>query len=642
MRIRRPHILRRPRGHVIPTKIVCIAHETDCEVSGTEAVASTYTVAAAAIGVYRYEGGKFTRESITPYLGSDLRGKLHAMCRDGTKIWVFAPRLHQLLCGIDFFSAMDNERWYAFDGSARWREDAPANHGRTNTGYYCQETGCTILRVRRVRGGWLEAVDTHNYKVCVPTYGSDNITQQCRYIMDWSQKWIDFVSKAGLGSLQHTITGQAWYGFRQKYLQSDIMVTSHVTYTGDTYHDCDRLEWGKKCRWCQAIAMERASLYGGRCECRQLGVVRAMGLVGTEIGHYGNQVPLYGGHGPIYHLDVRSMYGSVARTLAVPIRIVDSGLEYQPTASTDWLRMVADVTLHLPEPIAPYRVRGSRIVCWPTGHVRTVLAGPELHACSAYITQVHRWVQYHCHRIFTTWADDCWRWRYNISHDPTHLMTASIKALGQVLYGRFGCRARGWHKTAAQPCSRTFDAWYQWDPIESRVVPYRSVAGRCERYYDCGETYDSCPAITAWVYAAARMRLLELIRRAGWSNVLYYDTDSLFVGEMGLDNLNDVDEMTGSGLGSLRLVDTYQSAEFCGLKHYIVDGRVVCAGYPPPQDAYAGVAWPYDHGEPLTLACAAERPPLAICRVDNRRLPRPYRHGMVHDDGRVAPWHFTL
>jgi DNA polymerase elongation subunit (family B) len=82
---------------------------------------------------------------------------------------------------------------------------------------------------------------------------------------------------------------------------------------------------------------------------------------------------------------------------------------------------------------------------------------------------------------------------------------------------------------------------------------------------------DSIPSISSTVTAHARMLLWKLIKIAGRENVLYCDTDSLFVSRSGYDNLKDW--ISPTELGKLKL-EKSGIVEIRGCKDYTFNGEV--------------------------------------------------------------------
>jgi len=106
-----------------------------------------------------------------------------------------------------------------------------------------------------------------------------------------------------------------------------------------------------------ALLLERQAHIGGRCECYRLGVI----------------------NGQVFHLDIRSAYGSIMCKHMLPVGLerwhaIDCcGESIDAECATN---MIADVTISTDEPAYPLRRDGD--VIYPVGRFRTQLCRPEL------------------------------------------------------------------------------------------------------------------------------------------------------------------------------------------------------------------------------------------------------------------------
>jgi len=85
------------------------------------------------------------------------------------------------------------------------------------------------------------------------------------------------------------------------------------------------------------------------------------------------------------------------------------------------------------------------------------------------------------------------------------------------------------------------------------------------------EASNSFVAIASFVTAYARCYLWELIEKAGEENVLYMDTDSLFVTKKGYENLKDY--LDNKELGKLKLEDVTEDLTIWGAKLYKFEAK---------------------------------------------------------------------
>ena len=101
--------------------------------------------------------------------------------------------------------------------------------------------------------------------------------------------------------------------------------------------------------------------------------------------------------------------------------------------------------------------------------------------------------------------------------------------------------------------------------------------GEWEKQGKFEEAFNSFPAISAHVTAYARMMLLSYIEQAGWNNVFYTDTDSLFVNYAGYQNL--LPEIDSKVLGKLKVEDISKTdTEIRGCKDYTFNHQIKTKG----------------------------------------------------------------
>lgn len=132
------------------------------------------------------------------------------------------------------------------------------------------------------------------------------------------------------------------------------------------------------------------------------------------------------------------------------------------------------------------------------------------------------------------------------------------------LYGKFGQRTEVWE--AIEEDAIEEDGVYKYVDTENKKVSYiRIIGGRKEMKVGREISTNSFIAISSEITANARMLLYNLILSAGKENVLYCDTDSLFVNEEGLRRLQNY---TGDDLGELKLDKYFESIYIYNLKHY--------------------------------------------------------------------------
>lgn len=382
----------------------------------------------------------------------------------------------------------------------------------------------------------LVIIDLLNYTRCTPPGGPDP-TNQAREVLELYRRWLDAWERERLGNWSLTASSLAWESWR--HVESPHRVHIH----GDGL----------------ATALERASVYGGICEARRVGPI-------TE---------------KVYGLDVRSFYPSIMSRLEVPTKLMLTGEGdiFTHYDERELYKCVAECRVVLPCGIQ-LPVRQGGVTWYASGNYWTVLAGPELQWASenGYVAEIARWSGYLCEPIFTRWVDRVLSLRADAESrgDMASIMLAKLVANG--LYGKWAQRSPTWTVDHFPPEHDRWSQWSHFDSIDTPPVTYRDVGGVTWRRTDRGEWAHSFPAITAWIASEGRLHLRHLICEAGERHVLYCDTDSLLVDQIGYDNLCCTGYYIGDEHGLLKVVGEWDSGEIYGLKHYRLGDDLTCGG----------------------------------------------------------------
>lgn len=396
----------------------------------------------------------------------------------------------------------------------------------------------TIVRLRRPGlPGRLQWVDLRNYGIdCWP----DPSTAQCRaeWVLGVMEGMVAHLRSRKWGSLKTTAGSQA----------KAVLRTAYLTHLMEVH--CDEA----------ALSLERECYVGGRCECGRIG-----------------DVP-----GPVYHLDVRSMYPHVCTLQALPAALrccgtsVPAVLEAGSKTEQGW---VAEVRVESEEPAYPDT--SARPTVYPVGRYWTVLAGPELDDAVAHgrVVEWGRWASYYLSPCLREYAREVYASRRDALVSGNKPLEQWIKRLSVSIVGKLGQSGWRWEPAPEEIPRGPWCQWARWT-LDEGPTRIRSLGWTVQRQHNSGWADDSIPAIAAWVCSAARVRLLSEIRCAGWPNVLYCDTDSLHVTKEGYERLAECGRVGEGALGHLRLVEVAPSATYHGQKHYQIGSRRVCAGEP--------------------------------------------------------------
>jgi len=366
----------------------------------------------------------------------------------------------------------------------------------------------------------------------------------------------------------------------------------------------------------QAIDLERESYKGGRVECFYL-------------GEKNNE--------NYYVLDVNSLYPSVMYNNNFPVRYVKILHQTTPENLNDYLcdrAAVARVLIETDEPA--YAIRRERTI-FPIGRFWTVLTTPELKFALArgHIKQITDCVLYEQADIFTSYVKRFYNLRNEFRSFSKGQYAELCKLLLNCLYGKFGQKADIWTKIGDCPDEpdRVEEILY---PISNKRGLLRYLLGEIFESTGQEECYNSFPAIASHVTAYARLYLWNLIKEAGQGNVLYCDTDSLIVNELGLWKLrNNIDNLR---LGGLKVEETTTRLIIYGLKDYTTETKTVIKGI--RKNAVEIRAGVYEQEKWPSFRGTLRSNDVNVYTIEKvtKTLTRKYTKGIVSFEGTVAPF----
>ena len=483
-------------------------------------------------------------------------------------------------------------------------------------GFLVAENPPNIARFRLAGlSRWVMWVDLRNYGVeCIDDREPARTVVTC--LSTAVQSISATLHTAKLGSLKTTAASQAMHGFRCSYYTGSILIHDDQT----------------------AIGIEGDSYHGGRCETRFVGVCREN----------------------LWHIDYRSLYPSVCRDCLLPEgikRVYVSGQCGESLSESDCQSSIAEVDIETDEPAYPYRrtsgkpatqpgnaAVGPHIrdyygkdIIYPVGHFRTTLAGPEL--LDAYlksrIRRLHQRVSYRMAYTLRDYAIALDQARTRAEQVGDIVSQELIKRLMVGLPGKFAQSLQMWKYVPDAAAFAPYCEWFGAD-LDGKPATYRTIAWNTFMKVYKRWSSLAVPQIAAWITSAGRMKLLEAIRCAGWENVRYYDTDSLFVTEEGYDRLNKNGFIAVGEMGKLQVKDVDSCGEFRGIKQYTFAGRHVNAAIPKGfcyTDSRNGYAW--HTASAAEQIRKGERPGCHAVLINMNQV-KEYTHGTIWPDGRVT------
>ena len=291
--------------------------------------------------------------------------------------------------------------------------------------------------------------------------------------------------------------------------------------------------------------------------------------------------------------------------------------------------------MHISTPILPAVVNG-RLV-FQTGNVRGVFTKPELEFAlkTGTLSNLSEVSFYDEELIFKDFVDFFYKSRLQFKKEGNKEFTYITKLLMNSLYGKFGQKITE-YQAVAKNSKLPDHAGTTYDTTLGRLIKYRCIDGIIEIEKGEHEANDSFVAIAASITAGARVYLGTLLEQAQWDNVLYCDTDSLFVNKIGYDNLkNRIDQ---TKLGFLKLEDVADSITIHGNKRYTFGRTVVSKGI--RKDAHQTAYNRYTQDQFQGFLGALRKGQLDGVVIDTvtKQLTDNYTKGTVLSSGRVIPF----
>lgn len=348
---------------------------------------------------------------------------------------------------------------------------------------------------------------------------------------------IKWVKDNDFGMFRYTAPSQAMSAYRHRFMEIPIFI-----------HDNKQVK-----------SLERGAYFGGRTEVFRKGDI-------DEI---------------VYQLDINSLFPSVMHGGHFPYILDRYEIREELTSilpTIDWANSVASVRITTSEPIFPMRTRSC--VIYPTGTFKTALCGKELQYAyySGYIDAIGSWSEYRTAPIFTKWVGELYKLRLRHKAEGDTLYSDFTKRLLNSLYGKWGERSPKWINVEGNFAGTPWSSWIEIDIKTGKQVTYRMFGWQCQKKVEPTETSKSFVAISAFVTAAARMRMNYLRTVAGKENVFYQGVDGLIVTMAGRDRLDDAGSLDECELGKLRLIKVTDDGEIIACADYRLGDKVIVGG----------------------------------------------------------------
>jgi len=405
--------------------------------------------------------------------------------------------------------------------------------------------------------------------------------------------WWALISERDMGGFANTLAGQALRTYRYRHLSHRVL--------------CDNND--------RALGMARAAYVGGRTECRY-------------IGHCGEST---------YLLDINSMYPHVMREHQYPtiLRSVRTFIDTDELARwCDDGCAVADVELVTDMPAYPKQWDGKLI--FPVGRFRTQLSTPEIQYAveRGHITKIYGACRYDSAPLFRSFIDEGYAWRQEYKAAGNKVGDFLVKINMNSLYGKFGQRGIVYEREYNTKDRRAL-VWEDVNAETGEITRFRQLGGLVQVQSTESESRDSHPAIAAHVTAHARMLLWRLERLAGDGHVLYMDTDSLLVDQVGYQRL--LSHCDSGRLGALKLEGQFGDVEIYGPKDYVFGSKYRCKGVKKSALWTSPNQVEQEKWSSLRGLVRSGQTDRATTTRIRKKLKRSYTKGAVGADGWVSP-----
>lgn len=411
---------------------------------------------------------------------------------------------------------------------------------------------------------------------------------------------IAFITSNDLGSFKPTIAGQAMVAFRHRFMHHDLLVHNYP----------DILE------------MEKESYRGGRCEV-------------FKMGKFEN----------ITCLDINSMYPFVMKTKEYPTKLISSKILENVTISEierafqNGVFLLAECSLNLKKPVIACK---RNKLLFPVGKIKQTITSPEIEYIlnnpdCGEIVSFEKVVCYYKANIFSDYVD----FFYNLRQTSENLAIKQMcKILLNGLYGKFGQ-----HNSSIPELIEDVVKRKMYFEIMQEEKTLELIDGLSSKYVKLGNDLyhinskdgefarDSIPIIASAVTSYARMMLWELMQKAGMDNVIYCDTDSLFVNNDGLANLKS--QINPIELGKLK-IEKSGSCHIRGAKDYTFNGKVKLKGIKENAKQISEDTFIQQQFHTKNQRYRdGTKDGIVVVKLVTKKLSRNYDKGIVQSDGRV-------
>lgn len=513
----------------------------------------------------------------------------------GVTVNVVGWQIYEHLCCCDIYQAIHDGLLLLTDGRVVGNNPVSLKTAKKLMGGLVCDNPPTIIDAMTCEGQRLKFLDIANWGIARKDIDDGECPFDCDVPMQAVQDYVALLTTLDMGALKTTAASQGYYCFRLNHLKHTVIADNE---------ECAR-------------PIERRSYVAGRAECFRLG-----------------KLP-----GVVFHLDVKSMYTSIGRTMLFPTRLKDVRFNCKPHSITriaNKFGYIAHVELQTNEPAYPLRI--DKRVIYPVGQFDAYLCGPEIDYAfiNGDVRKVHSLCRYDMAPIFESWA----QWYFGALDSLEALGLAHLKGALKLavnsMYGKIGQRSKLWRDNDDFPPRFPWEQWWGRHPKNGNVVQYRSIDGSVQ-YLDADqESATSCPAISSYMCSYGRMRLWDILINAGLHNCYYCDTDGIMVNRDGYDRLMAGGYIQAGVYGALQVREVSDDVEIFGIKHYRFGPRWCCSGLPANGVQQTDGRVYYEQHNPFQNGLWHRKAFEHEYTLVSKSYKHDYKHGVKNDDGTVS------
>lgn len=327
--------------------------------------------------------------------------------------------------------------------------------------------------------------------------------------------------------------------------------------------------------------LESAACYGGRV------AVFFGGTVGTRPGweQYAD-APRWLPDVPniperIVRFDVRSMYPTILRDRAFPVRLLHRSNDCtvaQLAASCQGNMVIAAVRVKSRRGETPRKTRDG--TQYPAGVFDTTLSTPDIAECLRWgeILTVYCMSVYQSGRPFQRWADWMLAARSVQRADKNEAGVALVKSLSNALSGKLGSKKSYWMTTGAEPAQVPWGEWTRVHAGGGEPTRYRALGGVVQEWIESETRNGLLAACYAHITAYGRIQMAQTRALLGPESTVWQDTDGIMVRQSAAARMALTGGLDSGDYGTFRTEESCGNAHYWGPKAYWHDGDWTVSG----------------------------------------------------------------